>query len=106
MTGFRRVLFRSRTPFLETPLIKYAKAGDEKDEINQENIKSVKKTFADGIEEIVIGYREDLIQKPEEEQKSEEKQEPGNKDGITIQDMREAFDTIDGWLKKHFRIKG
>lgn len=83
----------ARTPFLETPLIEHAKEGEEKDKINMDNIISVKNTFADGIEEIVIGYRADLLQ------------EPSMTDKIDVQEMRDAFNTIDGWLKGHFNIK-
>jgi len=82
----------ARTPFLETPLIEHVKDGDEKDKINMDNVLHVKNTFADGIENIVVGYRKDLLQ------------EPNKADGIIVQEMREAFNTIDGWLKKHFNI--
>ncbi|MEA3436590.1 MAG: type I-B CRISPR-associated protein Cas7/Cst2/DevR [Thermodesulfobacteriota bacterium] len=83
----------ARTPFLETPLIEHAKEGDEKDKINIANILHVKKTFDEGIKEIVVGYRTDLLQKP------------NMKDDIVVQEMRDAFNTIDGWLKKYFNIK-
>lgn len=82
----------ARTPFLETPLIK-TKEGNGKDKINLTDIENVYRTFEDGIEDIVVGYREDLLKKSD-----------GN-GGIAVQDMRAAFNTIDGWLKKHFNIK-
>jgi len=83
----------ARTPFLETPLIEHAKEGDEKDKINMDNILHVKKTFDEGIKEIVVGYRADLLQKP------------NMTDDIAVQEMRDAFNTIDGWLKEYFNIK-
>ncbi len=81
----------ARTPFLESSLLD----SKQKDMniINLEAIKTVKETFADGIEKMVVGYRNDLIEKPDE----------SNND-ITVQKMKEAFDTIDRWLKTHFKI--
>jgi len=95
----------ARTPFLETPIIKL-KEGDERDEINLTNIKSVYQTFRDGIEDIIVGYREDLIKKPEKaDKKPDDRNEmDGNNDGIHVEEMKKAFDIIDGWLKKHFDI--
>lgn len=95
----------ARTPFLETPIIKL-KEGDERDEINLTNIKSVYQTFRDGIEEIIVGYREDLIKKPEKaDKKPDDRNEmAGNNDGIHVEEMKKAFDIIDGWLKRHFDI--
>ncbi len=85
----------ARTPFLETPLIEHAKEGDEKDKISMDNIIHVRNTFADGIEKIVVGYRGDLLQKPNK---------TDNIDNINVEEMRKAFSTIDGWLKEHFNI--
>jgi CRISPR-associated protein Cst2 len=82
----------ARTPFLETPLIEHAKESEEKDKINMDNIITVKNTFADGIEEIVVGYRADLLQKP------------NMTDDIAVYEMRDAFNTINDWLKGHFNI--
>lgn len=86
----------ARTPFMETPLLdeKYK----DKNVINLTNIQAVKNTFADGIENsgdtscLVVGYREDLIEK-------------STMDGINVQTMKSAFETIDGWLKQHFNIQ-
>ncbi|MDD5474730.1 MAG: type I-B CRISPR-associated protein Cas7/Cst2/DevR [Candidatus Methanoperedens sp.] len=86
----------ARTPFLETPLLdeKYK----DKNVINLTNIQTVINTFADGIENsgntpcLVVGYREDLIEK-------------STMDGINVQTMKSAFETIDGWLKQHFNIQ-
>ena len=96
----------ARTPFLETPLIEHAKEGEKKDEINLANIKSVYQTFKDGIEDIVVGYRKDLIKTSEEPDKKPEEtnERVEDKNSIPVQDMREAFDMIDCWLKKHFNI--
>jgi len=105
----------ARTPFLETPLIKI-KEGDEKDEINLVNIKEVKDVFNDGIENLVVGYREDLILNPNNGEKEKNKGETNikvndidekskDKNEIPIKKINEAFDTIDGWLRKQFNIK-
>lgn len=104
----------ARTPFLETPLIK-VKEGNEKDEGDLHNIKTVYKTFEDGIEDLVVGYREDLITlKPDGTDKKQKETDRKPKDAdkksddklcIPVQDMREAFKTIDGWLKKHYKIE-
>ncbi len=83
----------ARTPFLETPLIEYVKESYEKDKINFNNIITVKNTFTEGVERIVVGYREDLLQKPDKT------------NNITVQDLRGAFNTIDSWLKEHFDIE-
>jgi len=80
----------ARTPFLESPLLDEKRK--DKNVINLEAIKTVKETFDDGIEDLVVGYREDLIE------------EPKKSDGIKIQTMKNAFDTIDEWLKTHFEI--
>lgn len=80
----------ARTPFLESPLLDDKQ--EDKNVINLEAIKTVKETFEDGIENLVVGYRKDLIEKPKES---------GN---IDVQTMKKAFDTIDGWLKTHFGI--
>jgi len=96
----------ARTPFLETQLITI-KEGDEKDGINIEDIKSVYENFKDGIESLVVGYREDLINSKLNEKNSnpdDVDKNPEAKDVIAVQKMREAFNTIDGWLKKHFEI--
>lgn len=92
----------ARTPFLETPLLNETQK--DKNVVNLKAIKSVKETFADGIEEIenngskkpclVVGYREDLIEKPDNSDNT-----------LDVQTMKSAFDTIDGWLKKHFNIQ-
>lgn len=92
----------ARTPFLETPLLNETQK--DKNVINTSAIKSVKDTFVDGIEEIknndskmpclVVGYREDLIEKPN-----------NSDNAIDIQTMKSAFDTINRWLKEHFNIK-
>lgn len=84
----------ARTPFLETPLINTEK-DNEREKINLDNIKIAYETFKDGIEDIVIGYRKDLFQDLDE----------NKTDSIPIQEMRDAFNTIDDWLKKHFNIE-
>jgi|LQYC01.1.fsa_nt_gi CRISPR-associated regulatory protein, DevR family len=78
----------ARTPFLESPLIDCSEEGKTK--INLTAIKTAQETFADGIEHMVVGYREDLI----------ENDKPT--DTIRVTKMKEAFDTIDCWLKEHF----
>lgn len=82
----------ARTPFLETPLIK-VKEHDEKDEIDLDNIEAAYRTFEDRIENIVVGYREDLVTS-----KSDDKP-------VVPVHMREAFKTIDRWLKTHYKIE-
>ena len=104
----------ARTPFLETPLIEHSKEGDEKDKINIANILHVKKTFDEGIKEIVVGYRKDLITY---QLAGKEKIPPTtktntdavdnsteNNSNIKVQEMREAFNTIDSWLKGYFNV--
>lgn len=88
----------ARAPFLETPL--FCESQKDKNVINLEAIKSVKETFADGFVEnddkkpcLVVGYREDLIEKPN-----------NSDNAVDVQNMKTAFDTIDGWLKKYFNI--
>lgn len=78
----------ARTPFLESPLIDCSEEGKTK--INLTAIKTAQETFSDGIEHMVVGYREDLI----------ENDKPT--DTIRVTKMKEAFDTIDCWLKEHF----
>lgn len=91
----------ARTPFLETPLLDETQK--DKNVINLKAINTVKDTFVDGIEEIennsskklclVVGYREDLIEKPN-----------SSDNAIDIQTMKSAFDTINRWLKEHFNV--
>lgn len=82
----------ARTPFLESKLI------DDKDEIDTTNIKAVVDTFEDGFVkqdqdvQMVVGYRPDHFNKPT------------NTNGIEIKGLKEAFGTIEGWLKAHFGI--
>jgi hypothetical protein len=91
----------ARTPFLESPLIDCSE--ENKTKINLAAIKTAKETFADGIVEtknnggnkpcLVVGYRDDLIEKPD------------NTDGtLKVETMKDAFNTINGWLKMHFVI--
>lgn len=82
----------ARTPFLESPLLDDKQK--DKNVINLAAIETSKETFADGIESLVVGYREDLIEKPN-----------GQDNSINVQRMKAAFDTIDCWLKEHFEIK-
>lgn len=80
----------AKTPFLESNLLDESQS--DKNQINTKAIISVKETFSDGIQNLVVGYRKDLIERPLE------------KDGdLEILSMKEAFDTIDGWLKLHFQ---
>jgi CRISPR-associated protein Cas7/Cst2/DevR subtype I-B len=97
----------ARTPFLETQLL------DEKQNdnnvINLKNIQTVKETFADGIVKgncLVVGYREDLIQSPVDSKKSgDSANNPADSaNEINVQKMKTAFETIEGWLKQHFKI--
>ncbi|MCL4492658.1 MAG: type I-B CRISPR-associated protein Cas7/Cst2/DevR [Nitrospirae bacterium] len=81
----------ARTPFLESPLLDDKQR--DKNVINLDAIKTAKETFADGIENLVVGYREDLIEKPTVQENA-----------INVQKMKAAFDTIDRWLKEHFGI--
>ena len=82
--------------------------------INLKNIQTVKETFAGGIESngdnvcLVVGYRDDLIQLPTDPPKSNDKATAETKDSankINVQTMKIAFETIDGWLKQHFKIQ-
>lgn len=82
----------ARTPFLESPLLDDTQK--DRNVINLAAIKTSKETFADGIESLVVGYREDLIEKPN-----------GQDNSIDVQKMKASFDTIDCWLKKHFGIE-
>lgn len=105
----------ARTPFLETPLINI-EGGEKRDEINLANIKTVYETFKDGIEDIVVGYRRDLIQYNKNKKDNNLKEagtnetinSPSKKDDgrypFAIEEMKDAFDSMDGWLKKHFAI--
>jgi CRISPR-associated protein Cst2 len=87
----------ARTPYLETQLLDEKQR--EKNVINFKDIKTVKETFADGIVTngnnacLVVGYRGDLIEKPSD-----------SDNGVNVQTIKEAFETIDGWLKLHFNI--
>jgi len=82
----------ARTPFLESSLLDDKQK--DKNVINLKDIKTVKETFDEGIENLVVGYREDLIEKPNELD-----------DKINVKTMKKAFATIDCWLKKYFRIE-
>jgi CRISPR-associated autoregulator DevR family len=96
----------ARTPFLESPLLDESQP--DKNCINLASIKTIKDIFADGIENLVVGYREDLIQHPcpTETNGSGNTEKPQNPDNeINVQKLKEAFDTIDGWLRIHFDIK-
>ncbi len=60
---------------------------------------------------MVVGYREDLIERPdakkEETPKATDPSLKDNKktnDSIEVTSIRDAFTTIDIWLKKHFEI--
>lgn len=95
----------ARTPFLESPLLDESQP--DKNCINLASIKTVKDTFADGIEDLVVGYREDLIQYPcqtktNDSAKTEKSKKPD--DEIEVKTMRTAFDKIDGWLQNHFNM--
>lgn len=79
----------AKTPFLESNLLDESQS--DRNQINVEAIKSVKETFSDGIQDLVVGYRKDMIEEPIKKYND-----------INILSMREAFDTIDGWLKLHF----
>lgn len=81
----------AKTPFLESNLLDESKS--DRNQINTEAIKSVKETFSYGIQDLVVGYRKDLIEKPIEKD-----------DDIKILFMKEAFDNIDDWLKLHFGL--
>ena len=82
----------ARTPFLESQLLDDKQ--EDKNVINIAAIKIAKETFADGIESLVVGYRNDLIDKP-----------TGSDNTINVQTMKEAFVAIDCWLKEHFMIE-
>ncbi len=54
----------AKTPFLESPLLDDKQK--DRNVINLAAIETSKETFDDGIEDMVVGYREDLIDKPDE----------------------------------------
>ncbi len=101
----------ARTPFLETPLLD--EKHKDKNVINLKDIKTVKETFADGINTngnsscLVVGYREDLIQLPTDSNEPVDaaKKPVDSANKIDVQTMKTAFETIDGWLKQHFNIQ-
>jgi CRISPR-associated regulatory protein, DevR family len=84
----------ARTPFLESPLLGERK--NDQDIINLSAIKIAWDTFRDGIENIVVGYREDLLQCG--------KSDPDDEEIIPVT-IKSAFDSINNWLKSHFGIK-
>ncbi len=99
----------ARTPFLESPLLDDKQK--DRNVINLAAIETSKDTFDDGIESMVVGYREDLIERPdakkEETPKATDPSLKDNKktnDSIEVTSIRDAFTTIDIWLKKHFEI--
>ncbi len=99
----------ARTPFLESPLLDDKQK--DRNVINLAAIETSKDTFDDGIESMVVGYREDLIERPdakkEETPKATDPSLKDNKktnDSIEVTSIRDAFTTIDIWLKKHFKI--
>jgi CRISPR-associated protein Cst2 len=79
----------AKTPFLEVNLLDQSQK--DKDVINLKAIKEAEESFSDGIEDIVVGYRKDLIEEPVEQDNN-----------IKPVSMKEAFSKIDGWLKLHF----
>lgn len=99
----------ARTPFLESPLLDDKQK--DRNVLNLAAIKTSKDTFDDGIEDMVVGYREDLVERPDAKKEETPKTtEPSLKDNektndsITVSSIKDAFTTIDGWLKKHFEI--
>lgn len=101
----------ARTPFLETILLDENQK--DKNVINLTAIKTAKETFSDGIVTngndtcLVVGYREDLIQLPIDSKKPvDSANKPADSaNGMNVQTMKTAFETIDGWLKQHFNIQ-
>ncbi|GFO97421.1 DevR family CriSPR-associated autoregulator [groundwater metagenome] len=101
----------ARTPFLETLLLDEKQI--DKNVINIKAIETAKETFADGIVTkdnnscLVVGYRDDLIQSPIDSKKPlDSTNKPADSvNGIKVETMKTAFETIDGWLKQHFNIQ-
>lgn len=99
----------ARTPFLESPLLDDKQK--DRNVINLTAIETSRETFADGIESMVVGYRDDLIEKPDEKNEETPKATvPSQKDNkktdnsFDVTSIRDAFITMDIWLKKHFKI--
>lgn len=100
----------AKTPFLESPLLDDKQK--DRNVINLAAIETSKETFDDGIEDMVVGYREDLIDKPDAKKEETPKAtDPSPKDNkkknnsINITSIKDAFTTMDTWLKKHFKIE-
>ncbi len=82
----------AKTPFLEVNLLD--ESHNNRNVINLKAIKDAKETFSEGIQSIVVGYRKDLIEEPIEQDNE-----------IEIVPMKEAFNNVDSWLKKHFNLE-
>lgn len=80
----------ARTPFLEASLL------DDDGKIKTDTIDTIKATFADGIENMVVGYRKDFFKLSNDN--------TATADNVAYQEMHQAFATVDGWLKAHFKV--
>lgn len=100
----------ARTPFLESSLLDDKQK--DRNVINLAAIETSKETFTDGIENMVVGYREDLIERPEAKKEETPKatdstsQNTGKiNDPLKTTSIKDAFATMDCWLKTHFNIE-